>query len=77
MRLPAPFYAAGEHIGIELPGARAVFTTRRGGFSTGPYTSLNLGRFTDDAPSTVQRNRDSLEQELGVRFAAWRQVHGR
>jgi len=45
------FYSFGEHFAIDLPGARAVFTTRRGGFSTGPYTSLNLGKLTDAIPS--------------------------
>jgi YfiH family protein len=76
VRLPEPFYPAGEHIGIELPGARAVFTTRRGGFSEGPYTSLNLGRLTDDDRSATERNRELLAQQLCVRFAYGRQVHG-
>jgi YfiH family protein len=76
MRLPDPFYAAGDHIGIDLPGGRAVFTTRRGGFSSGPYESLNLGRLTDDAREAVERNRAMLARRLGVRFAYGRQVHG-
>jgi purine-nucleoside/S-methyl-5'-thioadenosine phosphorylase / adenosine deaminase len=70
------FYAVGDHLGIELPGARAVFTTRWGGVSTGPYESLNLGRFTDDDPEAVRLNRDRLETALGVGFAYGRQVHG-
>ena len=28
MELPEPFYALGDHFAIELPGARAVFSTR-------------------------------------------------
>src|SRR5438270_56654 len=60
MRLPAPFYARGEHFAIDLPGAHALFTTRRGGFSEGPYTSLNLGRLTDDRREAVQRNLAKL-----------------
>lgn len=82
MRLPDPFYPSGEHVGIDLPGARALFTTRRGGFSTGPYASLNLGPpghhggFPSDDPDAVQRNRAALEEALGVRFAYARQVHG-
>jgi polyphenol oxidase len=72
----ALFYACDEHFAIDLPGARAVFTTRRGGYSTGPYASLNLGRLTDDQPEAVARNRASLEQALGVRVARIRQVHG-
>src|SRR5579884_1116732 len=76
LQLPAPFYARGEHFGVDLPGARAMFTTRRGGFSEGPYASLNLGRLTADAPEAVQRNRAKLHAEVGVVPALIRQVHG-
>jgi YfiH family protein len=70
------FYAWGEHFAIDLPEARAVFTTRRGGFSGGPYASLNLGRLTDDRPEDVERNRAALEAELGLPLSYIRQVHG-
>jgi purine-nucleoside/S-methyl-5'-thioadenosine phosphorylase / adenosine deaminase len=76
MILPAPFYPRGAHLGIDLPGARALFTTRRGGFSAGPYTSLNLGRLTADRPEAVQRNRAKLQDEVGVPPVHIRQVHG-
>ncbi len=76
MKLPEPFYASGEHIAIDLAGAYAVFTTRRGGFSQGPYASLNLGRLTDDDRGNVERNRALIARELGVGFAHGRQVHG-
>jgi len=76
VRLPAPFYARDEHLAIALPGAEAVFTTRRGGFSEGPYASLNLGRLTDDRPDAVRRNRARLQDRVGVRPAHIRQVHG-
>jgi purine-nucleoside/S-methyl-5'-thioadenosine phosphorylase / adenosine deaminase len=76
MRLPAPFYVRGEHVGIDLPGAHAMFTTRRGGFSEGPYRSLNLGRLTDDEPEAVQRNRARVHDEVGVPPALIRQIHG-
>jgi purine-nucleoside/S-methyl-5'-thioadenosine phosphorylase / adenosine deaminase len=76
VRLREPFTRRGEHIEIELPGARAVFTTRRGGHSTGAYASLNLGRLTDDDPELVKRNRDTLERELNLQMAFVRQVHG-
>lgn len=72
-----PFYLRGQQFAIDLPGARAVFTTRRGGFSRGPYESLNLGRLTDDEPAAVQRNRELLESQLGARLGFVRQVHGR
>jgi polyphenol oxidase len=75
VRVREPFYAAGEHLAIELPGARAIFTTRRGGFSTGAYASLNLGRLTDDDRVAVERNRELLARQLGVQFAHGRQVH--
>ena len=74
--LPEPFYERDRHFAIDFAGARAVFTTRRGGFSRGPFESLNLGRLTDDDPDAVQRNRDALETRLGVRLGFVRQVHG-
>jgi YfiH family protein len=64
-------------VGIDLAGAHAVFTTRRGGFSSGPFTSLNLGRLTADSPDAVQRNRIALREEVGRPLAMVRQVHGR
>jgi polyphenol oxidase len=76
VRLPNPFYSAGDHVAIDLPGVRAVFTTRRGGYSSGPYESLNLGRFTDDDPEAVERNRAALADELGITLTYSRQVHG-
>ncbi len=66
-----------DHIAVELDGATALFTTRRGGVSAGPYESLNLGRFTDDVPAAVQSNRVLIQDALGIRFAYGRQVHGR
>jgi hypothetical protein len=72
----APFYEFGEHFAVDLDGARVVFTTRRGGFSSGPYESLNLGRLTADRPEAVRRNRAALKDQLGVQPAYIRQVHG-
>lgn len=71
-----PFYRLGAHFAIELPGARALFTTRRGGSSRGAYESLNLGRLTDDDPAAVQRNRTELQAEIGTALSWVRQVHG-
>lgn len=73
---PFPFRWQGEHLRIDLPGAAVMFTTRRGGVSTGPFASLNLGRWTDDDPRAVQRNRARVEALAGARFAYVRQVHG-
>jgi YfiH family protein len=79
VRLPSPFEPVGDHVGIALPGGRALFTTRRGGVSDGPYASLNLGRWTDDDADAVQRNREILAATVGVSLDAvvqGRQVHG-
>jgi len=77
MTLRTPFYPLAGHFAIDLPGARAVFTTRRGGHSSGPYASLNLGFLTDDDQDLVMRNRSTLEAELGVSGLSFvHQVHG-
>lgn len=76
MTLPAPFEEWGEHLAITLSGTRAVFTTRRGGCSTGPFASLNLGRLTDDQPEAVSRNRALIREQVGRRLAMVHQVHG-
>ena len=67
----------GEHIAIDLPGARALFTTRRGGVSQGPYESLNLGMWTDDDPAAVIENRRRAAALAGgAVLAQGRQAHG-
>jgi YfiH family protein len=73
---PAPFRWWNEHLAIDLPGARALFTTRRGGFSEGAFATLNLGRLTRDDPGAVSRNRALLQSRVGGRLAMIRQVHG-
>jgi len=63
----------------ELPGARAAFTTRTGGMSSGPFESLNLGLLTDDDPATVHANRAETCEALGLDPAgivSGKQVHG-
>jgi YfiH family protein len=64
---------------VALPGARAAFTTRRGGVSEAPYASLNLGFLTDDDPGRVRENRRRAAAALGLearRVAMAMQVHG-
>jgi YfiH family protein len=64
---------------LELPGARAVFSTRQGGVSEGPYSSLNLGLLTDDEPYRVRENRARLAREAELdpdRVVMGWQVHG-
>jgi YfiH family protein len=70
------FVAAGEHLAIALPGGTALFTTRRGGVSEGPFASLNVGRYTDDDPDRVRENRARVERVAGGRLAHGHQVHG-
>jgi YfiH family protein len=77
--MDAPFRWENDQIAAELPGARLVFSTRRGGVSGGPYDSLNLGLLTDDAPENVRENRRRLGETVGhpwERFCYGRQVHG-
>jgi len=79
VHLPAPFEPVGDHIGIALLGGQALFTTRRGGVSEGPYASLNVGRWIDDDAEAVDRNRRILAETVGVPLDALlqgRQVHG-
>jgi YfiH family protein len=66
-------------IELELPDARVVFSTRKGGVSEGPYESLNLGILTDDEPDRVARNRAILADGVGLDptdIAMGWQVHG-
>ena len=78
-QLKAPFRWEGEHIAADLPGARALFTTRRGGVSSGPFASLNLGLLTDDDGANVNENRARVAAATGCpreRFLYGKQVHG-
>jgi polyphenol oxidase len=78
-QLAPPFTWEGDHIAADLPHARALFTTRHGGVSTGPYASLNLGRLTNDAPANVDENRQRVALATGCpreQFLYGRQVHG-
>src|SRR5215216_3063639 len=77
--LPVPFRWAGVHISADLPGGRVLFSTRRGGVSTGPFASLNIGRKTADAGANVDANRERLAAAVGLpreRFLYGIQVHG-
>jgi YfiH family protein len=77
MDIPAPFREVEQHFVVDLPGARAVFSTRCGGHSEGPYRSLNLGMLTDDSPESVARNRSALRTATGAPPLSFvHQVHG-
>ena len=55
---------------------KALITTRAGGFSSGPYASLNLGLRTGDDAETVARNRARLRDVLPDEPRWLKQVHG-
>ncbi|GAV21796.1 peptidoglycan editing factor PgeF [Carboxydothermus pertinax] len=60
-------------------GVDAFFTTRIGGFSTGPYTSLNLALHVGDSRDLVIKNRELLTSiwDLEINsFIVAEQVHG-
>jgi YfiH family protein len=57
-------------------GVRAVCTTRQGGVSLPPYTSMNLGDHVGDDPAAVAENRARLQRALGLRAVFLQQVHG-
>jgi polyphenol oxidase len=78
-QLRPPFRWDGDHVAAELLGARALFTTRRGGVSSGPFASLNLGRLTADDGANVDENRARVAAATGCpreRFLYGKQVHG-
>ncbi len=63
----------------ESHGVTVAVTTRHGGFSIGPYESLNLGLHVGDEAQTVIRNRAVAADAFGVALDSWvvaRQVHG-
>jgi polyphenol oxidase len=77
--LRAPFRWEGDHVTADLPGAKALFTTRRGGVSSGAFESLNLGLLTDDDSANVHENRARVAAATGCsreRFLYGKQVHG-
>lgn len=55
---------------------RALITTRAGGYSTGPYSTLNLGLRTGDEADAVARNRARVRRALPQEPKWLRQVHG-
>jgi YfiH family protein len=78
--MESPFAWRGEHIEADLGhGARVLFTTRRGGVSSPPFDSLNLGLWTEDDPADVEANRERVAALAGIpreRLAQNHQVHG-
>ena len=60
------------------PSVRSCATTRHGGVSIGPYSSLNLAEHVGDEPKHVAENRRRMGAALQLpAMPAWlQQVHG-
>ena len=58
------------------PRVRALFTTRHGGVSIGPYASLNLGLHVGDDAVAVEENRRRVWQRLPAQPCWLNQLHG-
>lgn len=56
-------------------GVRAAMTTRHGGVSVSPYSSLNLGYATADDRALVTHNERLVAADLGVSERDFRWVH--
>lgn len=62
-----------------VPGLIAGFTTKNGGISTSPFTSLNLGLHVKDKKEDVIKNREILAELIEMPLENWvvgEQVHG-
>ena len=62
-----------------IPGLVAGVSTRHGGLSKAPYSSLNVGVHTDDDPAVIEQNLSLFCADLGVSpadLARSYQVHG-
>jgi YfiH family protein len=57
-------------------GVLAGFTTRAGGYSTGPWSGLDLGLHVGDEAGHVAANRRLLAGWVGAPVSFGRQVHG-
>jgi len=61
-----------------VPSLIAGFSTRDGGVSAGPYSSLNLGFHVGDDQESVRQNRERLAEQLTFPLSRWvgtEQVH--
>jgi YfiH family protein len=62
-----------------IPNLVAGISTRHGGLSEAPYSSLNLGVHTEDAPAVIEQNLALFCEDLGISpedLARSYQVHG-
>lgn len=54
---------------------KTLITTRNGGVSQGVYQSLNLGSHVGDDPDAVRRNREIVQEQVGLPVAYLNQIH--
>lgn len=62
-----------------IPGLVAGVSTRHGGLSEVPYSSLNVGVHTDDTPEVIEQNLSLFCADIGISptdLARSYQVHG-
>jgi hypothetical protein len=59
------------------PGVHSLMTTREGGVSGPPWTSLNLGDHVGDEPAHVAANRARLRRQLPAEPGWLRQIHSK
>jgi YfiH family protein len=74
-----PNRVARPRIFQSIPNLVAGVSTRHGGLSEAPYSSLNLGVHTDDDPAIIEQNLSIFCTELGISpsdLARSYQVHG-
>lgn len=67
-------YLLFEHL-AEVPGLTHAVFTRRGGFSSQPFTGLNASATTGDDLGIVQRNKQEIVDVLGLPLVGARPVH--
>ena len=73
--MSVPFLKDGNFVPLGAPVAHGFFG-RRGGASTGLYSSLNCGLGTQDNPDQVRENRARVTTALGAdHLVSVRQVH--
>lgn len=54
-----------EFITVTSLGTEHAFTTRNGGISQAPYSTLNLSKRTGDGAGSVKRNQDRVLRQFG------------
>ena len=51
---------------LEFPHLQHAIITRKGGMSSPPFDSLNLGLFTDDTSTNINKNFDKIKNILSI-----------